>query len=58
MKIKGLIWTSDRIEHIRQKHGIYCDEVEEVCESGYWIHKGRENRYLTYGQIFACCSQT
>jgi hypothetical protein len=50
MKIKGLIWTSDRIEHIKERHGIYCDEVEEACELGYWIRKGRENRYLLYGQ--------
>jgi uncharacterized DUF497 family protein len=50
MKIKGLIWTSDRIEHIRERHGIYCDEVEEACELGYWIRKGQENRYLVYGQ--------
>jgi len=50
MRIKGLTWTSDRIEHINEKHGICCDEVEEVCEAGYWIRRGREGTYLVYGQ--------
>ena len=50
MRIKGLIWTSDRVEHIRKKHGISCREVEEVCEVGYWIRRGRKDRYLVYGQ--------
>ena len=39
MKIKGLIWTSDRIEHIKKRHSISREEVEEVCEIGYWIRR-------------------
>lgn len=50
MKIKGLIWTSDRIGHIKGKHGISREEVEEVCEIDYWIRRGRGGRYLAYGQ--------
>ncbi len=50
MKIKGLIWTSNRIKHINEKHGISCDEVEEVCEAGYWIRRGRGGTHLVYGQ--------
>lgn len=49
MKIKGLIWTSDRIEHVEQ-HGISVEEVEEVCQTDYWIRRGRRRRYLAYGQ--------
>jgi uncharacterized DUF497 family protein len=50
MRVKGLVWTFDRVEHIRERHGISCTEVEEVCEAGYWIRRGRRGRYLVYGQ--------
>jgi uncharacterized DUF497 family protein len=50
MKIKDIIWTPDRIEHIKSKHGISCEEVEEVCGQGYVVRRGRERRYLIYGQ--------
>jgi uncharacterized DUF497 family protein len=52
MKIEKIIWDEKTVDHIAG-HGVTPEEVEEIFfseEDNPVILKGKEGRYLTYGQ--------
>ena len=49
MRIDGLEWTLDRVEHIA-RHGITPDEVEEVLAAAAVFKRGRSSVYEAWGQ--------
>lgn len=53
MKIYGLVWNSDRIDHIAQ-HNVTPNEVEEVCLGNPFIQRtksqGENPVYYVLGQ--------
>ncbi|RJP27603.1 MAG: BrnT family toxin [Candidatus Omnitrophota bacterium] len=71
MNLYEVIWKEEFVEKIAAKHGVTCDEVEEVLFSRphvCLIEKGHvkgENLYVAYGQtqagrylvVFFVCKQ-
>ena len=49
MRIKDFKWDDENVSHIA-RHNIDPDEVEEACYQRPFVLKGREGRYLVYGQ--------
>lgn len=49
MRIDGVEWTPDRIEHIA-RHGITPMEVEEIFTSAEVFRRGRGGVYEAWGQ--------
>ncbi len=49
MRIDGLEWIPDRLEHIA-RHSITLEEVEEVFASSPVFHRGRGGVYEAWGQ--------
>ena len=52
MKIQHLEWDENNIDHIA-RHGVDPDEVEEALVDKPLIRRGRQGRYLIYGQTTA-----
>lgn len=40
MKIRQIVWSEERVEHIAH-HGVTPDEVEEVCFGHAFVHRGK-----------------
>ncbi len=51
MKIEGLEWDDENIEHIG-KHGITPSEVEDVCFGPHIANRARNRRYVVYGKTY------
>ncbi len=52
MKIQNISWDHETVEHIAN-HGVSPEEVEQVLFNDYnipVIMRGKENKYLTYGE--------
>ncbi len=49
MRIKGLCWDDENIDHIAQ-HGVSPKEVEDVCSGLHFSRKIRNQRYMLSGQ--------
>lgn len=49
LTIRNFDWDESNIEHIG-RHGVNPEEVEEACYRHPRILKGKEGRYLIYGQ--------
>ena len=49
MKISGLQWDDENIEHIG-RHGITPSEVEDVCFGPHIANHARYGRYVVYGK--------
>ena len=49
MKISAFDWDEQNIDHIA-RHGVNPEEVEETCYNRPLILKGKQLRYLVYGQ--------
>ena len=50
LKIKGFEWDSGNAGHIRARHGLTSDEVEEVFLGEPLIRRLGEERVAAYGQ--------
>ena len=50
MKISGLEWDDNNLEHIISKHGINPDEVEDVCFGPHYACTVKYKRKAIYGQ--------
>jgi uncharacterized DUF497 family protein len=52
MKIQNITWDQETVDHIA-RHAVSPEEVEQVLfndEDVPIIMRGRENKYLTYGE--------
>ena len=52
MKIQNITWNQETVDHIAN-HGVSPEEVEQVLfndEDVPIIMRGKENKYLTYGE--------
>ena len=52
MKIQNISWNQETVDHIAN-HGVSPEEVEQVLfndEDVPSILRGKENKYLTYGE--------
>ena len=49
MRIEDFEWDDENVGHIA-RHNVDPEEVEEVCCLNPLVMRGRENRYLVYGQ--------
>ena len=52
MKIESIHWDDANIEHIA-RHGLSPSDIEDLCFGEHIVFKGREKRYILYGQTRA-----
>jgi uncharacterized DUF497 family protein len=56
MKIDGFDWDRGNAEKNLHKHGITCEQIEEIFHNSPWVapdikHSSTEERFLAIGQI-------
>jgi hypothetical protein len=49
MRIDGLLWDDERIEHI-SRHGVCITEFEDVCFGKHVAFPAKYGSYVLYGQ--------
>ncbi|MGB9867951.1 MAG: BrnT family toxin [Bacillota bacterium] len=48
--INGFEWDAENAGHIRERHGLFPDDVEEVFYNDPLVRRVREGRFAAYGQ--------
>lgn len=52
MRFQAFDWDQQNIDHVA-RHGVEPGEVEAACRGAALVLRGREARYLAYGQTAA-----